>query len=113
MKQVTAIIRAPRLNPVKDALLRAGIHGLTLTEVSGFGRQGGSVEQYRGVQYRVDFVQKLKVEVLVEDEIVDDVVSAIMAAAHSGQVGDGKIWVTPVEAVYRIRTGERDTAALV
>jgi nitrogen regulatory protein PII len=112
MKQITAIIRAARLEPVKEGLVRVGAAGMTVTEVSGFGSQRGAVEQYRGVQYRIDYIQKLKLDVVIDDHLVDDAVSAIMAAAHSGEIGDGKIWVTPVEAVYRIRTGERDEAAL-
>ncbi len=112
MKQITAVIRPQRMAPVRDALLRAGVHGMTLSEVTGFGRQGGSVEEYQGVQYKVDYVSKLRIEVVVTDSIVEEAVAAIKAAAHSGAIGDGKIWVTPVEEVHRIRTGERDDDAL-
>jgi nitrogen regulatory protein PII len=112
MKQITAIIRPQRLGPVKDALLRAGVRGMTLTEVRGFGQQTGTVEEYQGVQYHVDYVPKFKIEVVVGDHQVDDAVNAIIAAAHTGNIGDGKIWVSGVDAVYRIRTGDRDETAL-
>jgi nitrogen regulatory protein PII len=112
MKQVTAIIRPQRLGPVRDALLRAEVYGLTLSEVRGFGRQAGSTEEYQGIQYRVEYVPKLKIELVVEDNKVDDAVNAIIAASHTGNIGDGKIWVHDVEAVYRIRTGDRDEAAI-
>jgi nitrogen regulatory protein P-II 1 len=112
MKQITAVIRPQRLGPVRDALLRTGVHGMTLTEVRGFGQQAGSFEEYQGVQYRVDYVPKLKIELVVPDEKADDAVNAVIAAAHTGNIGDGKIWVTNVEAVHRIRTGDRDEAAI-
>lgn len=112
MKQITAIIRPQRLGPVRDALLRAGVQGMTLTEVKGFGQQAGSFEEYQGVQYRVDYVPKLKIELVVSDKKADDTVNAIIAAAHTGHIGDGKIWITSVEAVYRIRTGDRDETAI-
>ena len=112
MKQITAIIRPQRLGPVRDALLRTGVKGLTLSEVRGFGRQAGSTEEYQGVQYRVDYVPKLKIEVVVEDSLADDAVNAIIASAHTGNIGDGKIWIHNIEAVYRIRTGDRDESAL-
>lgn len=112
MKLVTAIIRPQRLGPVRDALLRAGVKGVTLTEVRGFGQQAGSFEEYQGVQYRVDYVPKMKIEVVVPAEKVDDAVNAVIAAAHTGNIGDGKIWISDVGSVYRIRTGDRDQAAL-
>ncbi len=112
MKQVTAIIRPQRLGPVRDALIRAGVRGMTLTEVRGFGQQTGTVEEYQGVQYHVDYVPKFKIELVVSDGQLDDTVNAIIAAAHTGSIGDGKIWVTAVDAVYRIRTGDRDQSAL-
>jgi nitrogen regulatory protein P-II 1 len=112
MKQITAIIRPQRLAPVRDALLRTGVRGMTLTEVRGFGQQTGSVEEYQGVQYHVDYVPKLKIEVVVSDRFVDDTINAIIASAHTGNIGDGKIWVTSVDNVYRIRTGDRDETAL-
>ncbi len=112
MKHITAVIRPQRLGPVRDALLRAGVQGLTLTEVRGFGQQAGSTEEYQGAQYRVEYVPKLKIEVVVKDRSVDDAVNAIIAAAHTGNIGDGKIWIRSVDAVYRIRTGDRDESAL-
>jgi nitrogen regulatory protein PII len=112
MKQITAVIRPQRLGPVRDALLRAGVRGMTLTEVRGFGQQAGSVEEYQGVQYRVEYVPKMKIEVVVPEAKADDTVNAIIAAAHTGNIGDGKIWISNIEAVYRIRTGDRDEGAL-
>ncbi|WP_320673966.1 P-II family nitrogen regulator [Prochlorococcus sp. MIT 1341] len=112
MKKVEAIIRPFKLEDVKLALVNAGIIGMTVSEVRGFGRQKGQVERYRGSEFTVEFLQKLKVEVVVNDENVDAVLSAIGEAAKTGEIGDGKIFVSPVESVIRIRTGERDNSAL-
>ncbi len=112
MKEITAIIQPIRLGPVRVALSEAGVTGMTVTDVRGFGAQGGSTDTYRGTEYRVDYVPKARIDVVVTDDVVDDAVSALMSAALTGNVGDGKIWVRNVEAVYRIRTGDRDDAAL-
>jgi nitrogen regulatory protein P-II 1 len=112
MKLVTAIIKPFKLDDVKAALETLGVHGLTLSEVSGFGRQKGHTEVYRGAEYTVDLVPKVKVEVLVDDQDALDVVAAIVEAARTGKIGDGKVWVTPVDLVVRVRTGERDADAL-
>jgi nitrogen regulatory protein P-II 1 len=106
MKLVTAIVKPHRLDEVKEALRDAGIHGLTTTDVEGFGRQRGHSEVYRGAEYQVDFVPKVKVEVLCADDDVQGVVDAIVKAARTGKIGDGKIWVSEAEQVIRIRTGE-------
>src|SRR3954466_9607158 len=107
MKKVEAIIKPFKLDEVKDALSEVGIQGMTVTEVKGFGRTGGKKEVYRGSAYVVDFVPKVKVEIVVTHDIVRDVVEAITAVARTGRIGDGKIFVTPVEEAIRIRTGER------
>jgi nitrogen regulatory protein P-II 1 len=112
MQLVTAVIKPFRLDDVRSALQQLGVRGMTIGEVSGFGRQRGHTEVYRGAEYRVDFVAKVRVEVLCADEDVPDVVRAIGAAARTGQIGDGKIWVSPVDTVVRIRTGERGPDAL-
>ncbi|ALE80939.1 P-II family nitrogen regulator [Pseudonocardia alni] len=112
MKLVTAIVKPFVLGEVKEALERLGVLGLTVTEVQGFGRQKGHTEVYRGAEYSVDFVPKVKVEVVVDDEQADRVVQAVVDAAHTGRIGDGKVWVVPVENVVRVRTGERGTDAL-
>lgn len=112
MRLVTAIIRPHALSEVKAALSSAGATGLTISEVQGHGRQRGHVEVYRGAEYRVDTLPKTRVEVLVEDHAVDHIISAIAGAARSGRVGDGKIWVQPVEEILRVRTGERGHVAL-
>ena len=112
MKKVEAIIRPFKLEDVKVALVEAGIIGMTVSEVRGFGRQKGQVERYRGSEFTVEFLQKLKIEVVVEDDRVDDVVSSIADAARTGEIGDGKIFISPVDSVVRIRTGERDSTAL-
>ncbi|MDJ0618732.1 MAG: P-II family nitrogen regulator [Calothrix sp. MO_192.B10] len=112
MKKVEAIIRPFKLDEVKIALVNAGIVGMTVSEVRGFGRQKGQTERYRGSEYTVEFLQKLKVELVVEDEQVDKVVDNIIAAARTGEIGDGKIFISPVEDVVRIRTGERSTEAV-
>jgi nitrogen regulatory protein P-II 1 len=112
MKKIEAIIKPFKLDDVKDALNDVGVQGLTAVEVKGFGRQRGHTELYKGAEYVVDFLPKVKVEVVVDDDMVARVVEAIERAAHSGKIGDGKIFVIPVEEVVRIRTGERGTDAL-
>jgi nitrogen regulatory protein P-II 1 len=112
MKLITAIIKPFTLEDVRAAIEQAGVHGLTFSEVQGYGRQRGHTEVYRGAEYSVDFVPKARVEVLVSDEAVDTVVAAIVGAARTGKIGDGKVWVSPVETVIRVRTGERDADAL-
>jgi nitrogen regulatory protein P-II 1 len=106
MKLVTAIVKPHRVDEVKEALRDVGVQGLTMTDVEGFGRQRGQTEVYRGAEYQVDFVPKVRVEVLVPDDEVAGVVDAIVKAARTGKIGDGKIWVTEAEQVMRIRTGE-------
>ena len=112
MKKVEAVIRPFKLEDVKVALVEAGIIGMTVSEVRGFGRQKGQVERYRGSEFTVEFLQKLKIEVVVEDSRVDDVVSSIADAARTGEIGDGKIFISTVESVVRIRTGDKDSSAL-
>ena len=112
MKKVAAIIRPFKLEDVKVALVEAGIIGMTVSEVRGFGRQKGQVERYRGSEFTVEFLQKLKIDVVVDDERVDDVVKAIADAARTGEIGDGKIFISSVDSVVRIRTGDRDSSAL-
>ena len=112
MKKVEAIIRPFKLDDVKMALVNAGIVGMTVTEVRGFGRHKGQVERYRGSEYTVEFLQKLKLEIVVEEAKVDTVVNAVQEAARTGEIGDGKIFVSPVDAVVRIRTGDRDGTAI-
>ena len=112
MKLVTAIIKPFRLDGVKEALKGIGVDGLTVSEVQGFGRQGGHTETYRGAEYQIDFVPKIKVEAVVSDETVDQVVDTIVEAAKTDKIGDGKVWVTDVTTLVRIRTGERGNDAL-
>lgn len=112
MKLVTAIIKPFKLDAVKDALKALDVVGLTVTEVQGFGRQGGHTETYRGAEYAIDFVPKVKVEALVGDEQVDGVVDGLVTAARTDKIGDGKVWVTDVVSAVRIRTGERDNDAI-
>ena len=112
MKLVVAIVKPHRLDEVKEALQDLGVNGLTTTDVEGFGRQRGHTEIYRGAEYRVDFVPKVKVEVLCDDDQVSGVVDAVAKAARTSKIGDGKIWVVPVEQVLRIRTGEMGPDAL-
>ena len=112
MKKIEAIIKPFKLDEVKDKLNEIGVLGMTITEVKGFGRQKGHTELYRGAEYVVDFLPKVKVEMVVNDEMVEDVVAAITQAAHTGRIGDGKIFVIPVEEAVRIRTGERGESAL-
>lgn len=112
MRLITAIIKPHALDAVKDALDAAGVHGLTVSQVQGYGRQRGHKEVYRGAEYQVDFVPKLRVEVVVDAADADRVVAAVVQAARSGRIGDGKVWVVPVDDVVRVRTGERGTDAL-
>ncbi len=112
MKMVTAIVKPFKLDEVREALSALGVQGLTVTEVKGFGRQKGHTELYRGAEYVVDFLPKVKVEAAVDDAIVDRVIEAIESAARTGKIGDGKIFVSPLEQVVRIRTGETGKDAL-
>jgi nitrogen regulatory protein P-II 1 len=112
MKKIEAIIKPFKLDDLKEALTEIGVIGMTVSEVRGFGRQKGHTELYRGSEYTIDFLPKIKVEVVVADALVDKVVDAITAAARTGSIGDGKVFVAPVENAVRIRTGERDEAAL-
>ncbi|MCB5189379.1 P-II family nitrogen regulator [Methylobacillus arboreus] len=112
MKKIEAVIKPFKLDEVREALSEIGANGLTVTEVKGFGRQKGHTELYRGAEYVVDFLPKIKVELVVTDDIVDTAVESIIKAARTGKIGDGKIFVTPVEQIIRIRTGETDEAAI-
>tara|TARA_Y100000589_G_C27012997_1_gene571611 strand:+ start:161 stop:499 length:339 start_codon:yes stop_codon:yes gene_type:complete len=112
MKKIEAIIRPFKLEDVKVALVNAGIVGMTVSEVRGFGRQKGQVERYRGSEFTVEFLQKLKVEIVVDDKKVESVIAAVAEAAKTGEIGDGKIFISQVDSVIRIRTGDKDEAAL-
>ncbi|MEI6830606.1 MAG: P-II family nitrogen regulator [Synechococcaceae cyanobacterium ELA445] len=112
MKKVEAIIRPFKLEDVKLALVNAGIIGMTVSEVRGFGRQKGQVERYRGSEFTVEFLQKLKLEVVVDDDRVDTVITSIQDAARTGEIGDGKIFISNIESVIRIRTGDKDSSAI-
>lgn len=112
MKKIEAIIKPFKLDEVREALSEIGVTGLTVTEVKGFGRQKGHTELYRGAEYVVDFLPKIKIDVVVADDAVDTVLDAITKAAHTGKIGDGKIFVSPVEQIVRIRTGETNEAAI-
>lgn len=112
MKLITAIIKPFKLDDVKSALEAAGVHGMTISEASGFGRQRGHTEVYRGAEYTVDLVPKVRVEVVTDDAQADAIVDAIVAAARTEKIGDGKVWVMPVDSVVRVRTGERGAEAL-
>ena len=112
MKLVTAIVKPFVLEDVKGALEQIGVLGMTVSEVQGYGRQKGHTEVYRGAEYSVDFVPKVRVEVVADDALADKVVDAVVEAARTGKIGDGKVWVTPVETVVRVRTGERGADAL-
>jgi len=112
LKKVEAIIRPFKLDEVKIALVNAGIVGMTVSEVRGFGRQKGQTERYRGSEYTVEFLQKLKIEIVVEDSQVDMVVDKIITAARTGEIGDGKIFINPVDNIIRIRTGEKNMEAV-
>jgi nitrogen regulatory protein P-II 1 len=109
---ITAIVKPHRLDDVKTALEGVGVQGLTVSEAQGYGRQRGHTEVYRGAEYRIDFVPKVRIEVVVDDEDADAVVEAVVAAARTGRIGDGKVWVVPVDDVIRVRTGERGSEAL-
>ncbi len=112
MKLITAVVKPFKLDDVKDALKAAGISGMTVTEVRGFGRQGGHTETYRGAEYQIDFVPKVAIDLVVDDGHVDAVVDAIRQAAATGKIGDGKVWVTNAERLVRIRTGEEGADAV-
>lgn len=112
MKLITAIIKPFKLEDVKTALENRGVHGLTVSEVSGYGRQKGHTEVYRGAEYTVDLVPKVRIEIVVEDDAADGLVDVIVAAAQTGKIGDGKVWVSPIETIVRVRTGERGADAL-
>ena len=112
MKLITAIVKPFKLDDVKDSLKAAGIQGITVSEVRGFGRQGGHTETYRGAEYKIDFVPKVRFEIVVDDSQVDAVVDAIKAAASTGKIGDGKIWVSNVDRIIRIWTGEEGSDAI-
>ena len=112
MKKIEAVIKPFKLDDVKDALHEVGVSGITVSEVKGFGRQKGHTELYRGAEYVIDFLPKVKIEVVVEDSLVENVIEAIENAARTGRIGDGKIFVIPIESAVRIRTGERDEDAV-
>ena len=112
MKMVTAIVKPFKLDEVREALSQIGVQGITVTEVKGFGRQKGHTELYRGAEYVVDFLPKVKIEVVVSDDIVEQVIEAVTKAARTGKIGDGKIFVTPVDQAVRIRTGETGEEAV-
>ena len=112
MKLVTAIIQPEQLETVQKALVRHGVAGMTITEVAGYGRQRGHTEVYRGAEYTIDFIQKVKVEVLVDDAEAETLVGVLLQGARTGAVGDGKIWVVPVDTVVRVRTGESGSEAI-
>jgi nitrogen regulatory protein P-II 1 len=112
MKKIEAIIKPFKLDEVKDALHEVGLQGITVIEAKGFGRQKGHTELYRGAEYVVDFLPKVKIEVVVDDDMLDRAVDAILRAAHTGRIGDGKIFITPVEEAIRVRTGERGKDAI-
>ena len=112
MKLVTAIIKPFKLDEVKEAIKGQGVQGMTVTETRGFGRQRGHTEVYRGAEYQIEFVPKIKIEVLIDDDAVDRLVQIISETARTGKIGDGKIWITPADGVYRIRTGESGAEAV-
>ena len=112
MKLITAVIKPFKLEEVREALAEAGVQGMTVTEVKGFGRQKGHTELYRGAEYVVDFLPKVKIELIIEDQQLDGAIEAIQKAAHTGRIGDGKIFVSPIDDVIRIRTGERGPEAV-
>jgi nitrogen regulatory protein P-II 1 len=112
MRLITALVKPFKLDEVRDALGKLDLPGMTITEARGHGRQRGQTEVYRGAEYRIDFVPKVRIEVLADDDDVEDVAATIVAAARTGSIGDGKVWVTPVDTIIRVRTGERDADAL-
>jgi len=112
MKLITAIIKPGKFDDVKNALRAAGVKGMTVSEVAGVGRQGGHIEVYRGAEYPIDLISKIKLEILAENKDVDSVINTIVKAASTGSIGDGKVWATPVDNVVRVRTGEKGEAAI-
>jgi nitrogen regulatory protein P-II 1 len=112
MKLITAVVQPFTVEDIRIAVDAAGVHGMTFTEVQGYGRQKGHTEVYRGAEYRVDFVPKARVDIVVDDDNVEPVVAAIVGAARTGKIGDGKVWVTPLESLVRVRTGELGSEAL-
>jgi len=112
MKLITAIIKPFTLDQVKEAIEQLGVLGLTVSEVQGYGRQKGHTEVYRGAEYSVDFVAKVRIDLVVEDSVTDKVIDVIVQAARTGKIGDGKVWSTPVDTIVRVRTGERGTDAI-
>lgn len=112
MKLITAVVKPHKVDDVKEALKEAGVTGLTIEEVKGFGRQGGHTEVYRGAEYKIDFLPKVRLDLVVDDARVQELIGVISGAAQTGKIGDGKIWVTPVEQIVRIRTGELDSDAI-
>ncbi|MFD3803708.1 P-II family nitrogen regulator [Streptomyces sp. NPDC058611] len=112
MKLITAIVKPHKLDEIKEALQAFGVQGLTVTEASGYGRQRGHTEVYRGAEYQVDLVPKIRIEVLVDDAEAEDLIQVIVSAAQTGKIGDGKVWSVPVDSVVRVRTGERGADAL-
>ena len=112
MKLITAIIKPSKVDELKEAIQAAGVEGMTASETRGFGRQKGHTEIYRGAEYIVDLIPKMRIEILVEDHDVEKILSVVLATANTGSIGDGKIWVTPVDTVIRVRTGERGGDAL-
>ncbi|WP_300680174.1 P-II family nitrogen regulator [Nocardioides sp.] len=112
MRLVTAVIKPHKWEDVREALEAFGVTGMTVSEVSGYGRQKGHTEVYRGAEYDIALVPKIRIEIVIEDADADEVVRSIIATAQTGRIGDGKVWVSPIEAVFRVRTGDRDAAAL-
>ena len=112
MKMITAMVRPSKVDAIKSALVGLDVVGMTVADVRGFGRQKGQVERYRGSEFTVEFLQKLKLEIVVDDDKVDTVVSAVQDAARTGEIGDGKIFISPIDSVIRIRTGDRDSSAI-
>ncbi|MEN9679296.1 MAG: hypothetical protein RLZ57_425 [Actinomycetota bacterium] len=112
MKLITATVKPQKLESVKDALQSIGVQGMTVYEVSGFGRQGGHTEVYRGAEYKVTLLPKVRIEAVVDDYKVDEVINVIVKTASTGSIGDGKVWVSPVDEIVRVRTGERGSAAI-
>lgn len=112
MKLITAIIKPAKFDDIKTALQESGVKGMTVSETRGFGRQGGHSEVYRGAEYTVDLIPKVRIEILAEDAEVENIINLILVNANTGSIGDGKVWVTPIESVVRVRTGERDADAL-
>ncbi len=112
MKLITAIIKPAKVDDIKTALQESGVKGMTVSETRGFGRQGGHSEVYRGAEYTVDLIPKVRIEILAEDAEVENIINVILVNANTGSIGDGKVWVTPIESVVRVRTGERDADAL-